>query len=475
MTLRDLKNMGDPQTRVSVALEAAHAVQSALNAMVSFIDPQPQLDALAKVDPQAPFYGIPIALKDLVNMKDTRTTGSSKILDNYISPYDATITRKLREAGAIIIGKASCDTFGMGGTNKTAATGPVHNPYDLSRMSGGSSGGSAALVAAGVVPMAIGTDTGDSIRKPAAFTGIVGLKPTYGRISRYGVIPYASSLDHVGCFTRNVTDAAITLKVLAGRDDLDMTSSDLPVEDYPSLLSGDVKGKRIGVLSNVIDAISNPIVKAQFDALCAQLTHHGAIITRVSLNDALMKALLPTYYIIANAEATANHANLDSLRFGVQVGGANNEETMRLSRTAGFGPLLRKRFVIGSYALFVENQEKLFRKAQKVRRLVVENLSDALCHIDVLMAPASGGVAPLLEGGPKTDELSGEYLIAENYMVLGNFSGYPSITLPMGFEQGLPLGVNLTAKAFDEVQLLDIAYGIETLTGLKDLVAKVNT
>jgi aspartyl-tRNA(Asn)/glutamyl-tRNA(Gln) amidotransferase subunit A len=474
MTIQHLKHTSDPSTRVTQALNAAHAVQPALNAMVSFIDPQAQLDALKDIDPQAPFYGIPVALKDLVNMKDTRTTGSSKILDNYVSPYDATITQKLREAGAIIIGKASCDTFGMGGTNKTAATGPVHNPYDLTRMSGGSSGGSAALVAAGVVPMAIGTDTGDSIRKPAAFTGIVGLKPTYGRISRYGVIPYASSLDHVGCFTRNVTDAAITLKVLAGRDDQDMTSSSYPVEDYPALLKGDLTGKRIGILSNVIDAISNPTVKAQFEALCVQLTRQGALLTPVTLNSDLMKALLPTYYIIANAEATANHANLDSLRFGVQIPGVDNEETMRLSRTAGFGPLLRKRFVIGSYALFVENQEKLFRKAQKVRRLVVEELKNALRPIDVLVAPASGGVAPLLEGGPKTDELSGEYLIAENFMVLGNFSGYPSITIPMGFEHGLPLGINLTAKAFDEANLLDIAYGFEKLTGLKDLVAKVN-
>ena len=474
MTINTLKMMHDPKTRVEHAIEAAHAFQPALNAMVSFVDPKPQLDALTQLDPNAPFYGIPVALKDLVNMKDTRTTGSSMILDNYVSPYDATITRKLREAGAIIIGKASCDTFGMGGTNKTAATGPVHNPYDLSRMSGGSSGGSAALVAAGVVPMAIGTDTGDSIRKPAAFTGTVGLKPTYGRISRYGVIPYASSLDHVGCFTRNVFDAALTLKVLAGRDDHDMTSSTLPVEDYPALLKGGLKGKRIGVLANVIDAISNPVVKTQFEDLCAKLTQQGAIIKRINLNPDLMKALLPTYYIIANAEATANHANLDSLRFGVQIPGADNEETMRKSRTAGFGPLLRKRFVIGSYALFVENQEKLFRKAQKVRRLVVEDLKAALKDIDVLMAPASGNVAPLLDGGPKTDELSGEYLIAENYMVLGNFSGYPSITLPMGFENGLPLGVNLTAKAFDEVNLLDIAYGIETVTGLKNLIAKVN-
>lgn len=473
MSYASLKNKA-VETRVKEALDKAHAVQPKLNAMVSFIDPTAQLEALKTKDKGLPLYGMPVALKDLVNMKDTITTGSSMILDNYVSPYDATITKKLKDAGAILIGKASCDTFGMGGTNKTAATGPVHNPYDLDRMSGGSSGGSAVLVASGVVPMAIGTDTGDSIRKPAAYNGIVGVKPTYGRISRYGIIPYASSLDHVGFFTNNVSDAALTLEVLAGRDDKDMTSSDKPVPSYTKLLDGDVKGKRFGIITNVTQAIQNKQTLAQFDDLCAKLTEKGAIVTQIHLNDDLMRAMLPTYYIIANAEATANHSNLDSLRFGVQKPGKDIEEVMTASRTAGFGPLLKKRFVIGSFALFVENQELIFRKAQKVRRLIVEDVKKALEGVDCLIAPASGNGAPLLEDN-SADVLSTEYLVAENYMALGNFSGYPSMTVPFGFDGKLPLGVNLTCRPFEEEVMLNLAKGIETITGLTDLICEVHS
>lgn len=452
---------------VQKAVEKAHAVQPLLNAMVSFIEPSEQVAALKDIDSQHPFYGVPVILKDLVNMKGTVTSGSSMILENYVSPYDATITQKLRANGAIIIGKASCDTFGMGGTNMTAATGPVMNPYDLSRMSGGSSGGSAVLVASGVVPMAIGTDTGDSIRKPASYCGIVGMKPSYGRISRYGVIPYASSLDHVGFFTTTVKDAAITLEVLAGRDDHDMTTSHMPVEPYAQLLQGDLKGKRIGILKNVIDSISNLSTLKEFKSLCAQLEAKGAHCIEIELNEDLMHAFLPTYYIIANAEATANHSNLDGLRFGVQKAGDDVEAIMSASRTAGFGKLLRKRFVIGSYALFIENQEKVFRKAQKVRRLIVEDLKHALSQCDVLMAPASSQGAPRLDD-QSADQLSSEYLIAENFMALGNFSGYPSITIPFTQVDGLPVGVNLTAAAFEEATLLDIAYGIEQVTQWAD-------
>lgn len=464
----------DVHERVYEALKKAHDVQPKLNAMVSFIDPTSQLNALKSKEESLPLYGIPVALKDLVNMKDTITTGSSKILANYVSPYDATIVKKLREAGAIIIGKASCDTFGMGGTNKTAATGPVYNPYDLSRMSGGSSGGSAVLVASGVVPMAIGTDTGDSIRKPAAYNGIVGIKPTYGRISRYGIIPYASSLDHVGFFTNNVLDAALTLEVLSGRDDLDMTSSFKPVEQYTKTCLGNVAGQRFGIISNVTDAIQNKQTMRQFNDLCEQLQKQGAIITKIHLRDDLMKAMLPTYYVIANAEATANHSNLDSLRFGVQVEGADNEAIMMASRTEGFGPLLRKRFVIGSYALFTENQEKIFRKAQKVRRLIVEDVKKALSEVDCLIAPASGNGAPLLEDS-QIDQLSSEYLVAENYMAFGNFSGYPSMTVPFGYDGSLPLGVNMTCRPFEESRMLNLAKGIEDLTGLKDLICEVKS
>jgi len=472
MDIKTLITQTTVEQRVEDAVNKSHAVQSALNPMVSFIDPKDQVEKLNQLSKEVPFYGVPVILKDLVNMKDTRTTGSSGILDNYISPYDATITQKLKEAGAIIIGKSSCDTFGMGGTNMTAWTGPVHNPYDLSRMSGGSSGGSAVLVASGVVPMAIGTDTGDSIRKPASYNNIVGLKPTYGRISRYGVIPYASSLDHVGVFTRNVKDAALSLEVLAGRDDKDMTSSYLPVEKYSEKLTGDLSGKRIGIIQNVIDSIHNQETINEFKELCQKLESKGATLVSIHLKEELMHAFLPTYYIIANAEATANHSNLDSLRFGVLKEGQTMDESMIKSRTAGFGKLLKKRFVIGSYALFTENQEEVFRKAQKVRRLIVEDIKRVLSEVDVIMAPASGQGAPKFDDA-SVDQLSSEYLIAENYMALANFSGYPSITIPMGYVEGLPVGINLTAYAFEEAKLLDIAYGIENTTGLSNIIKEV--
>ena len=461
-----LKNINET---VDIAVKKAQAFQADLNAMVSFIDLSEQIDQLQKIDSSAAFYGVPVVLKDLVNMKGTRTTGSSGILDNYVSPYDATITEKLKAAGAIIIGKSSCDTFGMGGTNMTAWTGPVPNPYDLNRMAGGSSGGSAVLVASGVVPMAIGTDTGDSIRKPASYNNIVGLKPTYGRISRYGVIPYASSLDHVGVFTRNVKDAAMSLTVLAGRDDKDMTSSNRPVENYADLLNSELTGKRIGIIQNVIDAIKKPETLKLFKDLCDQLEVKGAIIKTIHLDEKLMHAFLPTYYIIANAEATANHANLDGLRFGVLHEGKTMEESMILSRTAGFGKLLKKRFVIGTYALFTENQEEVFRKAQKVRRLIVEDLNRVLNDVDVLIAPASSQGAPKFDD-VSIDQLSSEYLIAENYMALANFSGYPSITVPMGMVDGLPVGVNLSSAAFTEQLLLNVAFAVEETTGIKDVV-----
>lgn len=465
MAIKDFKAIES----VLPAYEKAHAFQEKLNAVVSFIEPTQQLKALKDKEASYPLFGVPIVLKDIVNMKDTTTTGSSKLLENYVSQYDATITQKLQAAGAIIIAKSSCDTFGMGGTNMTAATGPVYNPYDLSRMSGGSSGGSAVLVASGVVPMAIGSDTGDSVRKPASFNNIVGFKPSYGRISRYGLIPYASSLDHVAYFTQNVVDAASTLEVLAGRDDKDMTSSTLAVEAYASLLKGDLKGKKIGILENVIDAIAVEETKILFKETCEKLKAAGAQLISIRLKDELMHAFLPTYYIIANAEATANHSNLDGLRFGVSKEGDTMEEIMTNARTQGFGPLLRKRFVIGSYALFIENQEKIFRKAQKVRRLIVENMNEAFNQVDVLIAPASSAGAPKM-GDDSVDQLSSSYLIAENFMALANFAGTPSITIPMGFVHDLPVGININAKAFEEAKLLDIAYGFESIIGIHDQV-----
>lgn len=456
----------DVEKRVYEAYEKAKESQERLNAVVTFVDPKDQLEALKDIDEKAPMYGMPIVLKDNVNTKGIRTTASSRILDNYVPVYNAHIVDKLEKAGAVVIAKSSMDELGMGGTNRNAHTGPVHNAWDINRISGGSSGGSAALVAAGVVPFAIGTDTGDSVRKPAAYNGIIGMKPTYGRISRYGIIPYASSLDHVGYFTTSIKDAAVALEVLAGRDDRDMTSSFEKAEAYSTNLNSDLHGKRIAVLDNVQEAIEDEEIRQNFDSLMDKLQERGAVVEHVRMNDQLMNALLPTYYIIANAEATANHSNLDGIRFGMREDGESVEDVMINTRTKGFCSYVRKRFVIGSYSLFVENQEKVFRKAQKVRRLIVNDLKQILDQYDVVIASAAGTVAPLADES-KDSHLGADNNVAENHMILGNFSGYPSMTVPTGFSKGMPIAVNISAKAFDEQTLFNIGLAIEEETGLK--------
>ncbi len=436
------------------------------NAIVTLVEPKENLN-------KGKLSGEPIILKDNISTKGIRTTASSKILDNYYPIFDSTVVEKIKSEGGVIIGKASMDELAMGGTNLAAYTGPVLNPWDYKRMSGGSSGGSAAVVSSGIVSFAIGSDTGDSVRKPASFCGIVGVKPTYGRISRYGVVAYASSLDHVGYFTRNVKDASLMLEVLAGRDDKDMTSSFKEVKEYSKLLNSDVKGKKIAVFKNVIDSLDNENTLNLFNDLLNKLKEKGAIIEEVSFDNDLMRTLFPVYFIIANCEATSNHSNLDGLRFGVSEDGDDTREVVINSRTKGFGSLIRKRFVIGSFGLHEENQEKVFKKAQRIRRLIVEEVKKCLEEYDCLIAPASNDIAPLLEGN-KIDELSDKYLIAENHMVIGNFTGYPSMTVPMGFEKGCPIGVNITCKAFDEENMFNIGLAIEESTGLKDLVAKVD-
>ena len=447
-------------SNIAVSIEKLHKYNEKLNNIVTFVEPT--------ASKEGKLENVAVVLKDNVNTKGVLTTASCKILDNYVPVYNAHIVDKIRQEGGVIVAKASMDELAMGGTNLTALTGPVKNPYDNNRISGGSSGGSAVAVASNAVALAIGSDTGDSVRKPASFNGIVGVKPTYGRISRYGIIPYSSSLDHVGYFTTNVKDAALALEVLAGRDDRDMTSSYLPVEEYSKNLNEDVKGKKILVFKNVIDAISNSDVLDSFNKVLEGLKEKGAIIEEVSFNETLMRAILPTYYIIANAEATANHSNLSGLLFGERKDGKSIDELMINSRTAGFGPWIKKRFVIGSYALKEDNQERIFRKAQKIRRLIVDDVMAKLKDADGLIAPASPSVAPLINN-TSTNELTDEYLVADNHMVIGNFGGLPSITLPMGYSEGLPLGVNLTCNPFKEQDMFNISLAIEKITGLSDV------
>lgn len=463
----------DVEKNVQRCAALSEDAQKKLNAIVTFIDPSEQIEAVKKMDESLPLYGVPIAIKDNFNTKGIRTTASSRILDNYIPIYDATVIQKLKDAGAILFAKTSMDELGMGGTNLNAYTGKVNNPYDVSRISGGSSGGSAALVAEGIVPVAMGTDTGDSIRKPAAYCGVVGFKPTYGRISRYGVIPYASSLDHVGFFTTCIKDAARMLQVCAGRDDHDMTSSYEKIEEYEKNLNSDIRGKKIAVLDNVMNSIEDQRIVDNFNEVIEKLEKRGAIVERVSMDETLLQTLLPVYLIIANAEACANHSNLDGVRFGMREEGHDLEEIMINSRTKGFSSAVRKRFVLGSYSLFVENQEKLFRKAQKVRRVIVDEYKKILEQYDCVIASAAPTVAPHPEDSVG-EKMSDTYLVAENFMILGNMSGYPSLTLPSGFVEGLPIGINVTAKAFDEQNLLNICKAIEEETGLENHTAGGN-
>ena len=463
----------DVEKNVQRCAALSEDAQKKLNAIVTFIDPSEQIEAVKKMDESLPLYGVPIAIKDNFNTKGIRTTASSRILDNYVPIYDPTGIKKLKDAGAILFAKTSMDELGMGGTNLNAYTGKVNNPYDVNRISGGSSGGSAALVAEGVVPVAMGTDTGDSIRKPAAYCGIVGFKPTYGRISRYGVIPYASSLDHVGFFTTCIKDAARMLQVCAGRDDHDMTSSYEKIEEYEKNLNSDIRGKKIAILDNVMNSIEDQRIVDNFNEVIEKLEKRGAIVERVSMDETLLQTLLPVYLIIANAEACANHSNLDGVRFGMREEGHDLEEIMINSRTKGFSSAVRKRFVLGSYSLFVENQEKLFRKAQKVRRVIVDEYKKILEQYDCVIASAAPTVAPHPEDSVG-EKMSDTYLVAENFMVLGNMSGYPSLTLLSGFVEGLPIGINVTAKAFDEQNLLNICKAIEEETGLENHTAGGN-
>lgn len=411
--------------------------------------------------------GWDVAIKDNFNLIDTLTTASCGILQNHTSIYTATAVDALIENGANIVAKTSMDELGMGGTNLTAFTGPVRNPYDTSRISGGSSGGSAVLVSAHAVRAALGSDTGDSVRKPASFCGVVGVKPSYGRISRYGVIPYASSLDHVGYFTQNVSDAAQLLEVLAGRDDRDMTSSHEPVKAYASLLDENLEGKRIGVFKSVHDTIEDQAFTQPFDAFVTALEAKGAIVVEKTMDLNLLRAVLPVYSIISNAEAVANHANLDGVRYGVSYEGDSLESIMMQTRSHGFSTAIKRRFIFGAYSLNDKNQDEVFNQAKRVRRLIVDTYAAFFNDVDVMVALATSQIAPKLEG-PFMSENTDRNLVMENHMVINNFSGYPSMTMPLAMVDNMPVGINISTPLFTEDVMFSFAKAFETLIDWKE-------
>lgn len=440
--------------------------QKRLNAFVS-ITKDKAYDDLSKANFKGLLSGIPYVLKDNYNTKGIKTTASSRMLEDYVPIYSAHVVDQLEKQETCLIGKASMDELAMGGTNKSALTGPVFNPWDSSRISGGSSGGSAALVGSGVVPFALGSDTGDSIRKPAGFCGIVGFKPTWGRISRYGVIPYASSLDTVGAFTRNVRDMAIVIEAMAGRDERDMTSSTREVPHYLENLTDQIQGMKIAVLRSVSDEIRHPEIKKNFEMVIETYKQLGAIVEDVYMPTELMRTLLPTYTIIANSEATSNHSCLDGIKYGNRQDGKTTDDVMINSRTNGFGDHIKRRFILGNLALATENQERMFRKAQRVRRLVVDAMNDIYKNYDIILTPNGGSIAPKVDEATD-DRLSDEYLILENHLCLGNFAGTPSLSLPSGFVDGMPVAVNVMGRIFEEQTVLNCAYALENALGFKN-------
>ena len=419
-----------------------------------------------------PLWGIPFVIKDNFSTKDIPTTASSNILKGYVPVYDATVVEKLKEAKAVAIGKVTLDELAMGGTGTSGHLGMTFNPHDRShkRLVGGSSCGSAACTADGYVPFALGSDTGDSTRKPASYAGLVGFKPTWSLISRYGLFPFAPSLDTVGIFARNVKDSAYVLNALAGHDDKDSTSSVRPIDDYAGEIEKINPKTKVAVIKGILDSISDKTVLDKFNETVKSLKDAGFAVDYVDIDEKILSSLFPTYFVISCAEATSNNANLDGIKFGPYYNGATFEDVVTQARTNGFSELIKRRFIIGNFALMKENQNDLFLRAQKNRRVIVDAVNNVLKDYDFIYCPAAPSIAPKV--GEASDRLSNEYLIADNHLVIANFAGLPSITIPIGIKDGMPFGANITGRAFEDKQVLQMAFELEKHTGLKNLVAK---
>lgn len=457
---------------INEALMKAHKLQDKCNAFVTIID-----DATGNVNDNL-LSGIPYGIKDNYSTKGILSTGSSKTLKDYVPFFDATAVSNLKKVGAVGVGKTALDEFGMGGTGTTAHTGIIKNPWDTKRICGGSSAGSACSVAAGVYPYALGSDTGDSIRKPAAYCGIVGYKPTYGMISRYGLFPYASSLDTCGVLTRNVRDAAIVVDGMKGIDENDLTSWDSSDIHLYQNLNKDIKNKKLFYIKEIVDIENYPdasdTLKKHLDNFKNTLKiveSLGATVEEISIDKELLKTISAVYMCISCAEATSNMSNLTGLVFGPRGNGDNVMDMIKDYRTKGFSPLIKRRFVIGSYVLQKENQERYFLNAARVRRLIVDKFKNLFKEYDAFILPVGSGIAPFIED---VNELakSSELSILENHLVIGNFGGFPSITIPNGFINNMPVGVNITGNCYKDSDVLNIAYALEDKMNYKDMIAR---
>jgi aspartyl-tRNA(Asn)/glutamyl-tRNA(Gln) amidotransferase subunit A len=413
--------------------------------------------------PAGPLHGVPVALKDNIAVRGSITTAGSRILEDFVSPYDASVVEKLEAAGAVIVGKTTCDEFAMGSSTENSAFGPAKNPADLSRTPGGSSGGSAVAVAAGMAPIALGSDTGGSIRQPAALTGVVGLKPTYGRVSRYGLIAFASSLDQIGPFSTTVADAALTLEVIAGRDARDATSADRAVPSWTKSLDGSVKGVRIGVPSRLLEEGVDPHVRAAFDAATKRLAAAGAVLADIELPHS--RHAIPVYYLIATAEASSNLARFDGVRYGLRVPGQTLAAMYDATRARGFGPEVKRRIMLGTYALSAGYYDAYYLKAQQVRTLIRRDFDEAFAKVDTILMPTSP--VPAFKFGERTGDPLQMYL-ADVFTVGANLAGIPGVSVPCGrtpstgaTQPGLPVGMQFLGKPWDEATILRCADAYE--------------
>jgi aspartyl-tRNA(Asn)/glutamyl-tRNA(Gln) amidotransferase subunit A len=413
--------------------------------------------AVARGEELPPLAGVPIAIKDVISTQGIRTTCASKILETYVPPYDATAVAKLDAAGAVFLGKTNCDEFAMGGSNENSAYGPVRNPHALDRVPGGSSGGSAAAVAAGLAVAALGTDTGGSIRQPGSFCGIPGLMPTYGRVSRYGLVAFASSLDKIGPFSTTVADSAAVLSVIAGHDPNDSTSAAVPVADYTAESAKPVQGLRIGVPEDYFGDGLDPEVREQVEGGIAELQRLGCV--RIPMRMMHTDYAIATYYILATAEASSNLARYDGVRYGLRVPGGTLTEMYRQTRERGFGPEVKCRIMLGTYALSAGYYDAYYLRAQRVRTLIARDFSEAFQKVDVIITPTAP--TPAFKLGEKTSDPLTMYL-ADIYTVTGSLAGVPGISVPCGqTKTGLPIGMQIFGPHFKEGAVLQVARAFE--------------
>ena len=421
-------------------------------------DAKNKAEEIDKKEKKSKFAGIPIGIKDNICMTGVKTTCASKMLENFVSPYDATVIEKLNSEEVISLGKLNMDEFAMGSSTENSAIKVTKNPWNLNKVPGGSSGGSAAAVAADMVPWALGSDTGGSIREPASFCGVVGLKPTYGQVSRYGLVAFASTLDQIGPITKDVTDCAMLLNLIAGHDEKDSTSANRPNEDYTKALTGDVKGIKIGVPREFFGEGINEEVKKSLEEAIEKYKKMGAIVEECSLDVA--KYALATYYIIACAEASSNLGRFDGIRYGYRTKNYTNlKELFKNSRSEGFGPEVKRRIILGTYVLSSGYYDAYYKKAQKVRTYVRKEFEKELSKYDVLLTPVAPTTA--FDIGSKTSNPLEMYL-ADICTVSINIAGVPAISVPCGVDKNnMPIGMQLIGNRFDESKILNVAYSLE--------------